>query len=390
MTGGEEPTTGRATGTAEGTGAGDGAAIAFRYLDEPSLVAAGALDMSACMDVLEETFRLLAAGDCVMAGELGSSHGLEMGFPASSPFPGMPLDGPDRRFAAMPAYVGGRFDMLGLKWYASNVANRAKGLPRSIHMIALHDKDTGVPRCIMSGNLVSAFRTAGVLGVAARVLAPEEARVLAIIGPGAINIAAAEAYLVARPGIERIMVRGRSQAGVERFSRAVAERLGASRTPRIVPVDSIEEAVTDADIVSVAISGDEPPLLPTRALRPGALVCLPADIALDEEAWGQVTIVDSVRLYEQWMLEIPAPRESIRDLFGVQLVERRDRGEAVHPVSLGDVLAGGVRRADDAVVFFGTGGLPVEDVAWATELYRRACELGLGVTLPVWEHAALR
>ena len=30
---------------------------------------------------------------------------------------------------AMPAYLGGKFDMAGVKWYGSNVGNREKGLP---------------------------------------------------------------------------------------------------------------------------------------------------------------------------------------------------------------------------------------------------------------------
>lgn len=366
-------------------------AVGFRYLDEPALIRCGALDMAACMSTLEEVFALLASGDYVMAGELGESHGLEMGFPDSSPFANMPLNGPDRRFAAMPAYLGGRFDMLGLKWYASNVDNRGKGLPRSIHMIALHDKDTGAPVCIMSGNLISAYRTAGVLGVGARALAREDARVLAVVGPGAINIAAVEAYLVARPGIERITVVGRSQAGIDHFAQALVERI--DHLPEIVTAASTAEALADADIVSIAISSDEPPAIATADLKPGALVCLPADIALDDDAWRQTTVVDSIRLYDQWMLEVPPPRESIRGLFGVQLAERHaaDASSAT-PVALADVLTGAHagRRDDDEIIFFGTGGLPVEDVGWATELFDRATAAGIGVELPVWESPALR
>ncbi|MCD7101250.1 tyramine oxidase subunit B [Pseudoclavibacter sp. 13-3] len=367
------------------------AALAFRYLDEPALVRCGARDMAACMSTLDEMFRLLAEGDYVMAGELGESHGLEMGFPDSSPFAGMPLNGPDRRFAAMPAYLGGRFDMLGLKWYASNVDNRSRGLPRSIHMIALHDKDTGAPLCIMSGNLISAYRTAGVLGVGARVLAREDARVLAVIGPGAINIAACEAYLVARPGIERILIVGRSQAGIDHFAQALSDRI--SPLPEIVVVSSVAEALADADIVSVAISSDAPPAISTSQLKPGALVCLPADVSLDDAAWEHTTIVDSTRLYEQWMLEVAPPRESIRGLFGVQLAERYQAdATSATPVALADVFSGrhSGRRSDDEIIFFGTGGLPVEDVAWATELYRRAAESDLGVRLPIWEAPELR
>lgn len=49
---------------------------------------------------------------------------------------------------AMPAYLGGVFDMAGMKWYGSNCANKEKGLPRSILMLTLNDKDTGAPVAI--------------------------------------------------------------------------------------------------------------------------------------------------------------------------------------------------------------------------------------------------
>ena len=74
----------------------------------------------------------------------------------------MPKNADDRRFMAMPAYLGGRFDMAGVKWYGSNAENRKKGLPRSILMLTLNDKDTGAPLAYMSANILSAYRTGAV------------------------------------------------------------------------------------------------------------------------------------------------------------------------------------------------------------------------------------
>ena len=66
-----------------------------------------------------------------MGGSNHNSHGLGLVFPKESAFPNMPIAGPDRRFVAMPAYLGGRFDVCGNKWYGSNAANPKKGFPRS-------------------------------------------------------------------------------------------------------------------------------------------------------------------------------------------------------------------------------------------------------------------
>ncbi|MEI5579377.1 2,3-diaminopropionate biosynthesis protein SbnB, partial [Streptomyces brasiliscabiei] len=80
----------------------------------------------------------------------------------------MPKPTADRRLMAMPAYLGGDFQTSGVKWYGSNIANREKGLPRSILMFILSDTDTGAPLAYMSANLLSAYRTGAVPGVGAR------------------------------------------------------------------------------------------------------------------------------------------------------------------------------------------------------------------------------
>ena len=139
--------------------------IDMLYLSEPEVIAAGMKDMARCIDVMEEVLVLVAKGDYRMAGNSANSHGAQISFPATSPFPGMPLDAADRRFMAMPAYLGGRYQAAGCKWYGSNVANNERGLPRSILMFTLSDKDTGAPLAIMSANPLSAYRPGAFPGV---------------------------------------------------------------------------------------------------------------------------------------------------------------------------------------------------------------------------------
>lgn len=90
--------------------------VDFLYLNEEDMVKAGVKDMPGCIGAIEEMFRLMKKGDYRMGGANGNSHGVMMVFPEQSPFPNMPTDGPDRRFMAMPAYLGGKFDMAGMKW----------------------------------------------------------------------------------------------------------------------------------------------------------------------------------------------------------------------------------------------------------------------------------
>jgi ornithine cyclodeaminase len=180
-------------------------AIDFLYLSEPDMIAAGVTDMSACVDAMEQTFALLHRGDYRMSGSNHDSHGALINFPDESPFPTMPRNGADRRFMAMPAYLGGDFGTTGVKWYGSNLANQAKGLPRSILMFMLNDTDTGAPLALMSANLLSAYRTGAVPGVGARFLAQPDSRVVGIVGPGVIGRSSLAAFITACPKVDTVV-----------------------------------------------------------------------------------------------------------------------------------------------------------------------------------------
>ncbi|HEY0276261.1 MAG TPA: tyramine oxidase subunit B, partial [Paenirhodobacter sp.] len=189
----------------------------FLYLSEPDMIRAGVTDMAACIEAMEEAFVLLHRGDYRMAGANGDSHGTMIGFPADSPFPSMPKPTPDRRFMAMPAYLGGSFGTTGVKWYGSNIANRDKGLPRSILMFMLNDTDTGAPLALMSANLLSAYRTGAVPGVGARHLARAASRVVGIMGPGVMARTTLAAFMVACPGIDTVKIKARGRQSLQAF-----------------------------------------------------------------------------------------------------------------------------------------------------------------------------
>ena len=132
--------------------------IKFLYLSEPDMIKAGVKNMDQCVEAMEDLLVTLNKGDYVMAGVNHNSHGAQVIFPDDPQFEGMPKNADDRRFMAMPAYLGGKYQMAGMKWYGSNCENKASGLPRSILMMMLNDKDTGAPLALMSANLVSKKR----------------------------------------------------------------------------------------------------------------------------------------------------------------------------------------------------------------------------------------
>ena len=99
--------------------------IDFLYLSEPDMIKAGVKDMKSCVDVMEDLLITLYKGDYVMGGANHNSHGCMIMFPDDPQFPGMPKNADDRRFMAMPAYLGGSYQMAGMKWYGKRVPYRS-------------------------------------------------------------------------------------------------------------------------------------------------------------------------------------------------------------------------------------------------------------------------
>lgn len=250
--------------------------IDFIYLNEQDMIAAGVKDMASCVDAMEETLQLVGSGDYRMGGPEGNSHGSMMTFPAAPEHEGMPEDGAHRRFMAMPAYLGGSFQTAGCKWYGSNLANREHGLPRSVLMFTLNDKDTGAPLAYMSANLLSAYRTGAIPGVGARHLARKDARTVGIVAPGVMNKTSLEAFMAVNPKLEHVKVMGRTRARAEEFAVWATEQYPQLTTE---VVDTVEAAVRDADIVTIAPTtpaGSENYLRIERDwVKPGAFISLP-------------------------------------------------------------------------------------------------------------------
>lgn len=367
--------------------------VDFLYLSEDDTIKAGVKDMAGCVEAMDEMFRLMKVGDYRMGGANGNSHGCMVMFPESSPFPEMPVDGPDRRFMAMPAYLGGKFDMAGMKWYGSNVENKEKGLPRSILTLILNDKDTGAPRAFMSANILSAYRTGAVPGVGFKYFAREDASTIGIVGPGVMSKTALAAAMAVRPSLKTVKVKGRGKASLDNFIEHVKEEYPGVEA---YAVETIEEAVRDSDIVSVSTSsptGDpaQYPYIAEEWIKPGAIIESTAALRFDDEFMihRARTVTDNIKLYEAWEEEmkpdayntIPIPAVRVMDL----IAEGKMKLDQVD--DLGDVLLGNipVHRKEDEVVIYSVGGMPVEDVAWGTIIYRNALKKGIGVKLNLWE-----
>lgn len=87
------------------------------------------------------------------------------------------------RIIAMPAYLGGDFNIAGIKWIASFPENIKKGITRANSITVLNNAETGVPECIINTSEISSIRTAAVTGaVLKKILSFKDIETPIIIG----------------------------------------------------------------------------------------------------------------------------------------------------------------------------------------------------------------
>jgi ornithine cyclodeaminase/alanine dehydrogenase-like protein (mu-crystallin family) len=364
-------------------------ALEFLFLSEEDLIKAGVLDMDKCVETIDEMFRLLGKGDYLMGGPQENEHGIMLWFPDEKRFDKMPISGPDRRFMSLISYLGGDFNIAGEKWYGSNTANRSRGLPRSILTVTLNDIETGQPLAFMSGNLISAMRTGAVPGVAARYLARQKVRCVALLGAGVISRACIRAIAYSKPEVELVKIFDVDEDRGRQFAKEIHEELGL----QCEVAQSVRECVEEADIISSATSGASRPVIEDEWLKEGCLIALTGTAELSERFYQENRIVaDNWQMHQAWYrdgLEHPKGFASISDwAMSADLLAliRDGKIEQEKIENLGDIVLRNEPTADTArKTVFISGGLSTEDTAWATRVYQEAKANSIGQTLKLWD-----
>jgi len=193
------------------------------------------LDMGEVIDAVEEAFREYAEGNVVM--------------PTRSTIMVPKYNG---SISFMPSYLTG-VDAQATKIISIYSDNKGKGLPTTAAWIVVNDPETGMIEAFMDATYLTAVRTGAVTGVAARYLAPEDARVAAIFGAGVQGRTQTWAACTVRD-IERVYVYDLYADARERFAEEMTEKLGVE----VIPAESGEEACRDADIVLTATTSPKP------------------------------------------------------------------------------------------------------------------------------------
>jgi ornithine cyclodeaminase/alanine dehydrogenase-like protein (mu-crystallin family) len=210
----------------------------------------------------------------------------------------------------------------------------------------LFKPETGEPLAMMDGTLITEVRTAAVSAVATKLLAREDAAVLAILGSGVQARSHLEALSLVRPFSE---VRVWSPRHAASFARDHGVRATASA----------EEAVRGADVV-VTVTAATSPVLMGEWLSPGTHInavgaCRPDWRELDDDTLQRSRVYVDSR---------DAARQESGDIIAAGRID----------AELGEVVLGTASGRTDPgeITLFKSLGMAVEDVVTANLVYRKA------------------
>jgi ornithine cyclodeaminase len=179
-------------------------------------------------------------------------------------------DDEQNRIIALPAYLGGDFDVAGMKWVSSFPANTKAGVSRASAVIVLNSADTGRPQALLEGSWISAKRTAASAALAAQNLVSNDTvGPTGIIGCGLINFEVVRFLQALNLSRESVILFDTDPARAETFR----QKCGAQFPELSVEISNDPEHVlANCNLVSVATTATKPHLRDVSACRPGTVL----------------------------------------------------------------------------------------------------------------------
>lgn len=262
---------------------------------------------------------------------------------------------------AMPGWVAGAG--LALKAVTVFPDNVEAGTPSHQGVIVLFDDRDGTPLCVMDGEHITAMRTGGAAAVSVRLLARQDAKVLAILGAGAQG----HSHLATV-----VLVRSFESVRIASRDRARAQRL-AAHDARCTVVDTFEEAVRGADVVCCCTDARRP-IVRSAWLAPGThLTSVGGTFGPELEP----EIVVGNRLFVEWRGAAEhAPPAGAHELQGRDPASLTELGEVLNETRPG-------RVSDGEITVYKSTGVAFEDVVVARLVYDEALAQDAGVRLEI-------
>lgn len=262
----------------------------------------------------------------------------------------------------MPAYLpeGNEF---GIKVVSVYDENPAHDIPRINATVIVLDPSTGEPKAIMDGASLTAIRTGAGGGVAADLLARQNASTVGLFGAGVQARVQLKAVMAVR-NITRVNLISRTQTSAELFATEIMEWIDS---PIVNIVTTPQKVVEDADIVLCATTSGSP-LFNGNDLQQGTHITAVGTFVPEKREVDTTTIRRSNRI-------VVDSREDCLEEAGDLIIPN-----AQIDAEIGEIINGNKsgRQSDDEITFFKSVGVAVQDAVAASVVLAEAEENGLG------------
>jgi alanine dehydrogenase len=310
------------------------------------------LDITRCIDAVEDAFRQRAAGQAAPSAMLG-----------------VHVDGGAFHVKAA-ALLGGATYFVA-KVNANFPSNPSlRGLPTIQGVLALFDASSGIPLAVMDSMSVTALRTAAATAVAARWLSRPDASTLTIAGCG-VQGRAHLAALAAVRRLSHVYAHDSDHASAERFAAEMSQRHG----PLVETIARLEDGTLQSDLIVTCTPSREAILDVSHVSGGTFIAAVGADNAHKQEIAPELMAASRVVVDD---LEQCTTIGDLHHAIERGLMTR----ESVH-AELADVVLdpNRGRRDPNEIVVFDSTGVAIEDVAAAAVIYERAVQERVGIAV---------
>jgi len=270
---------------------------------------------------------------------------------------------------AMPGYVPS-IGALASKLVTLFPRNAGTGVPTHQAVIVVFDPATGSPLALLDGTEITAVRTAAGSALSARLLAREDAAVLAILGTGVQARTHARALVRVRP-VREIRVAGRERGRAA----LVADELAGDLGVPVRAAASYEEALDGAEL-ACAVTAAVEPVVRREWLSPGVHVSSVGFNPPGREV-DDATLADALVCVESRAAVLaphPAGSTDVVDPVRAGVLAEEDI------VEVGELVLGtrAGRTSEDQITLYKSVGVAVQDAAAAALVLAAARENGAG------------
>lgn len=279
----------------------------------------------------------------------------------------------DGTFLFMPAYAPD-MDAAALKVVNIFPRNIDNGLVTSPAQVLLIDGKTGYVCALLDGTYVTQIRTGASSGAAFDLLAKKECRKGALIGTGGQAAAQLASMLEARK-LEEVRVFDLNAERRETFCREMRRELSRYGAA-ILPADSSDECIEDADLI-ITVTPSAVPVFDGTKVKKGATVSCVGTYEPHKHEMDPAILPRASKI-------ICDSKEAALSETGDLLIPIREGliSEADILGSLGEVIQGVIpgRENDDEIIVYETVGVAAQDLITAKAIYDKAVEMGIGTT----------